>query len=293
MKSRTDARRALDADLAAHVLYDALGDCKTEAGSPDLAARDRVSLLEFQKNPALLLRRNADAGIAHNKSDLLKLSSLNRDRDAARVSELDRIAGKIEQNLAQSSCVTEDAGRQTVLHIRADFEILLMCPRRDKLDGFFDHGTQVEWTHLRHKASSLDFGKIENLVDQRKQELSAILHRRGIGGLLRREIGVEQKVGHPQNAVEGCSDLVRDHREEAGLRAISRFRLIAGLGQSALRFHPLGDIASHALHLRRLTRPNNDFTPGDPSLAFGCRDLLIMDARAIAEQPRLALRDDG
>ncbi len=58
-----DARRAAQMNLPAEQIRQFAADRQTEAGAAVLAARARIGLLERLEDDALLLRRNADAGV--------------------------------------------------------------------------------------------------------------------------------------------------------------------------------------------------------------------------------------
>ena len=73
--------------------------------------------------------------------------------------------------------------------------------------------------------AGLDFGEIEDFLDQREQRLAGRLHGLRVGDLFGLQRGVEQEPGHAENAVERGADLMADHREEAALGAIGAFRL--------------------------------------------------------------------
>ena len=95
-------------------------------------------------------------------------------------------------------------------------------------------GGEREWPRFEIEPAGLDLGEVEDFLDQRQQRVAGGLHRAGIGGLFGRELGVQQKIGHAENAVQRRADLVRHHREEARLGAVGGFRLVARFGQRAL-----------------------------------------------------------
>src|SRR5207302_713791 len=104
---------------------------------------------------------------------------------------------EIEQNLPQASRIPYHLVRQAILDIGANLKLLLLRPRRDKLYRFLDQGAELERPWLDVEAARFDLGKIENLVDQRKQKIARGFYRLGVGHLLRGERGVEQQVRHP------------------------------------------------------------------------------------------------
>ena len=119
------ARRALDLDAAAHALDDAARDGEAQAGAAELPRRAAVGLLELVEDAGLLLRRDADAGVAHLEHDLAGAGpGLDDDADAAGLGELDGVAGEIEQHLAQPRGVADDALRQPLVDVGGDLEAL-------------------------------------------------------------------------------------------------------------------------------------------------------------------------
>ena len=65
-----DARLALDPDLAAHQLDQPAADRQAQAGAAVLARRGHVGLGERLEQLRRLLRRHADAGVAHRELEL-------------------------------------------------------------------------------------------------------------------------------------------------------------------------------------------------------------------------------
>ena len=72
-EGRALARRALDRERAAHALDDAARDREPEAGAAELARRAAVGLLELLEDARLRVRRDADAGVAHQEADFVRL----------------------------------------------------------------------------------------------------------------------------------------------------------------------------------------------------------------------------
>ncbi len=84
---------------------------------------------------------------------------------------------------------------------------------------------------------------------------------------------------------------MRNHRQEARLRAVGGFRLVARVGERALGLHAVGDVAADTLHLGAGQRrgPHHHLTPGDPARAGVGRDLLVVDACSVGRMRRGAL----
>ena len=182
----------------------------------NLRAAPEFCLLEFEKDPRLMLGRDADAGIAYQEIDLAgRCAGFDDERNAARLGELDRVAGEVEENLAQARGVAEHTLRQGVFDIGGDFQRLRLRTRCDQLHCLFDQRGEIERPRREIEPAGLDLGEIENLLDQREQRVAGRLHRLRIGRLLWRERRIEQEVRHPEDAVKRRPDLMRHHCEEA------------------------------------------------------------------------------
>ena len=283
-KGCAGAGHALDRDAAAHALDDALGNRKAQSGATEPAGDAAVGLLELLEDALVLVGPDADAGVAHQDVDLARPdTALDDDGDATAVGELHRIACQIEQHLPQPRGVAGHPGGQSILHIGGDLELLGLRAGRDQFDRLFDQRGEVECAGVKVDAAGFDLGEIEDLVDQREQRVARGLHRLDVGGLLRRERRVAQEVGHPEDAVERGAHLVRDHRQEARLRAVGGLRLVARIGERAFGLHAVGDVAADALQLGAglAARAHHYFAPGDPARAGLGGDLLVVDAGAV------------
>ena len=95
------------------------------------------------------------------------LARLDNDGDAAGLGELDGVAGKIEQNLAQAGGVAHDADGQALVDERRDLDAFRLGARRQKFDCFLDQCGQYERPRFQIELAGLDLGEIKNLFDQR------------------------------------------------------------------------------------------------------------------------------
>jgi hypothetical protein len=256
IKARTVSRLARDADCAAHALDDAPGNGKAKTGAAVSASRGSVGLFEVVKDARLIFRPETDAGVAHLEADAdTVLVRLGGDGDAARVGELDGVAGEIEQHLAQSRWIADDIARQALVDEGGDLDTLGLRARPEQFDHAFEQRGEREWSLLEVELAGLDLGKIENLFDQRQQRLTGGLRRPRIGFLLGRQRGVEQQVGHAENAVERRADFVADGGEKVRLGAIGRISMVACLGKRpfgvSVEVSPGTATSRQAIHLCR------------------------------------------
>ena len=293
-EGRSGARHALDPDAAAHARDDALADGEAEAGAGELARRAAIGLLELAEDALLRVGRDADTGVAHRDGNVVGPDAgFHHEGDAAALGELDAVAGEIEQHLAQPHRIADHAARQRVIEIGRDLEALALRPRRQELDRLLDQRRQIERPRLEIEPAGLDLGEIENFLDQRRQRLARGLHRLGIGRLLGRERGIEQQIGHADDAVERRANLVRHHGQEPRFGAAGGFRLVARLAERVLGGHPIGDVAADALQLgaRLCGRAHQHVAPRDPARAVAAGDLLVMRTGAVRHDREVALHD--
>ena len=293
---RALARPARHADPAAHAFDDAPRNREAKAGAAELAVGAAFGLLELQEDARLLLGRDADAGVAHLEHDLVAHGArLDHDADATGLGELDRIAGEVEQHLAQACGIAGDALRQRLVDVGGDFEALGLRAGPEQLDHLLDQSERRERTRLEVELAGLDLGEVEDFLDQREQCVARGLCRLDVGGLLRGQRRVEQQIGHAEDAVERRADLVRHRGEEPRLGTARRLGGVARLGERAAGLGAFGDVAADALHLAAAARrhEHHRLAPGEPARPVRRVDLLVVHARAVGHHADLALFERG
>ena len=164
-----------------------------------------------------------------------------------------------------------------------------MRARRQQLDSFFDQRNEVERARLKIELTGFDFGEVENVLDQRQQSLAGGLGGFRVRQLFWREAGIEQQIGHAEQAVEWRANFMTDHGEKVRLGTVGGFRQIARRGEGALGLDPVRDVAADALHFIAGLGTHRDFAPGNPARNITVRDLLVMGARAVGQHHDSAL----
>ncbi len=141
-----------------------------------------LGLLERLEHPRLRFRRDTDTGVADRKADLVRRGAgRRRDRGAAAFGELHRIAGEIEQHLAQPRRIADHAAGQALVDRTRDLDALRLRARAEQLDDVLDQRAEREGPRLEVEPARLDLGEIENILDQREQRVAGGLHRLGVG----------------------------------------------------------------------------------------------------------------
>jgi hypothetical protein len=110
MEGAADADFAFDPDAAAHHLDQSADDAEAEACSAIFAGDRTVDLFEGDEDLAEAFGGDADAGIANREEELAGRFAVSDDqRDlAAAGGELEGVAEKVEENLAESPVVAGD-----------------------------------------------------------------------------------------------------------------------------------------------------------------------------------------
>ena len=156
--------------FAAHQRHQLARDWQAEAGTAEAAHGIGAGLHEILENAAEFVLAHADTGIAQFEGDLpgIVLGATDHDRHAAGFGELDRIAGKIEQHLAQSQFVAAHDRRTLARDMAGDLDSLGMGAGRKKLGDALDQCGKVERLFFEIHAPRFDLRRIEDFIDDRQ-----------------------------------------------------------------------------------------------------------------------------
>ena len=89
--------------------------------------------------------------------------------DFAARRELDRVADQVGDDLPQAAGIANNAHGSFLTNIASQSQAFFLSPRRQNLDGHIHRVAQLEFDGLQLQFAGLNFGKIENLVDNRQQ----------------------------------------------------------------------------------------------------------------------------
>ncbi|MNZ61527.1 hypothetical protein D3C78_796260 [compost metagenome] len=212
---------AFDADLAAHVLDQALGDHQPEPGAAGLPRQRVVGLGEGLEQPAHVGVAQADAGVLDADAQLRVLVVFVLDHgahgDAAFVGELDGIAHQVGQHLLQALRVADQVQRGVSVDQADQLQVLLVGGRGEDGQGVLDQLAQVERDVLEDQFAGLDLREVEDLVDDAEQAVGGLLDGSQVIALAPGQFALLQQVGEADDAVERGADLVAHVGEELGL----------------------------------------------------------------------------
>ena len=251
-----------------------------------------VALLELLEQARHAVFGDARTGVVNRKREHAVAALLDDHPDAAGLGELHRVAGEVDEDLAQPIRVADDARRHVRRDEGRDLDALALGFGRKELDHALDQGPDVEGLGQEVDPAGLDLREVEDLVDEREERLPRGLHGADISRLLGIGRGVEEKLGHAEDAVQRRAELVADGREEARFRFARRLGLGAGLVQGALGSDPFGDVAAGAHELRRaVAAGDRGLDPGEPADAVRRPNRLVDDAGAVGADARRAALD--
>ena len=266
------AREAIDGDLSLHPLDQLLADGEAEACAAVAAGGGAVGLGEGLEKATNLLRRHADAGVsdAEAKPDagLRRFLDLHGDDDVAPFRELHRVGDQVGEDLAEAERIADEpVGYLGTAH-EDEFEAALFGRHREDGGEVVEQPVEFEGDRLKFELSCLDFGQVEDVVEDVEERLGSALRLGEIVGLARCEFGAERELDEADDGIHRRPDLVAHVGEEITLAP--RSRLCGLLGP----FEPRGDagIADGRGDLRREEREGLGILGGEDGGLARLRD---------------------
>ena len=216
---------------AVHQLQQALGDRQAQPGAAKFARRALIGLHEGPKQPGHHDVAHADAVVGDAQAQARGAVGQRAGQHlqhhlgvAARpvARELDRIAQQVEQHLAQSGGVAQQPLRQ----VGRDKYRKLHCARvgecQNQLHRALGHLAQAGGNALDFQLAGLDFGEIQNVVQDVQQSHGRVLNGAQHALLFGQEGSGLQDVDHADDAIHGRADLVAHVGQEFGFGAVGR-----------------------------------------------------------------------
>src|SRR5580658_1527944 len=163
--------RRFEFDRSAMEFDEGLDQRQAEPG-PALAVR-RVAAFEFLEDTGLLLRRDADAGVADRKDEFAVPAPCRERHGPAGRGKFDGVGDEVEHRLADTAFIEHDrpdVGR--AVEFQRDVETPRPLPAQGQNSG--EEGMDIDRRALQRQLSGLDRGQVENVVDQRQEPLRAV-----------------------------------------------------------------------------------------------------------------------
>ena len=170
---RTLSRRAVDADLSAHLFDQALGNHQPQTGATRLPRQRIVGLTEGLEQRAYVLVRQTDAGVLNTDAQLHTVFVFVFEHgpgdDGAFAGELDRVAHEVGEDLLEPQRIAHQRQRCVAVDQAHQFQLLGVGGGGEDGQGVLQQVAQVERNMVEHQFAGLDFREVENLVDDPQQ----------------------------------------------------------------------------------------------------------------------------
>ena len=187
---------------------------------PNARVVDESAWAKALEQPLLVLRRDADPGVGHLEAHAQPVRRLvracaTRTTTSPSDGELHRVGGEVQQHLAEPRRVAEQRGRAPRRDTSTSSSMPLACavPARTRPTSSTRPGT-FEVGLFELELAGLDLREVQDVVDDHEQALGGDLHPGGQFVLVGVEVGVEQQVRQPDDAVHRGADLVAHGRDE-------------------------------------------------------------------------------
>ena len=220
---------AFELDPPAHVFHQLFADGKAQSGTTITPGDRAVGLAERLEKLWLLLTRNADAGIAHDKKHLEATCGLGTTQDfevhAAVAGELHRVAQQVDQHLAQAGFVLLEKFRQVWRYLGIELQSFGLRLRQNQRDDLLHQIRHPERHLLELETAGLDFGKVENVVDQSQEGIATGADGFDEGPLFLLQGGAEQNPRHADHRVHRRADFVAHVGQKRRLGPVGLERL--------------------------------------------------------------------
>src|ERR1051325_7393426 len=126
---------------------------------------------------------------------------MNGNGNFSLLGELDAVANKIEQDLAQAAGIALEVCRHIVVDDRRKLDLIFVGALDKQIECAFDGLPQIEIERLEMQLARFDLREVENIVDDREQKLRTGAHCLGKIALFRIEWGIEQKTCHADHTI--------------------------------------------------------------------------------------------
>ncbi len=212
---------ALYPDIAVHQIQKLLGNRKAETRSFDIAVPLAVKLLKRPEQLMAVLFFNADSGIFYRKIQLniscIYLQIIHFYCNLSGIGKFRRIVGDIEQNLLDSDIIPQQLIGQIRRNIEDQFNILSLQSRHNNIGNIADNGHRLIIFHIDIHFTGFDFGKVEDIIDDRQKRLPCFLDLTDIVSGRRRKILAHRHFRHTDDRIHGRTDFMAHICQEIGL----------------------------------------------------------------------------
>ena len=164
------------------------------------------------------------------------------DGDAAAGGELDGVVDEVDDDLAEAGDVAHDPGGDVGGDVIRELEFFRGGLEGEEVEGLFEAEGELEGGALEFHLAGLDFGEIEDVVDDGEEGFAGGADGVDEVALFAGQRGLHEEAGHADDAVHGGADFVRHRGEELALGAGGFVGLGLGAAELGLGFDAGGDV---------------------------------------------------
>ena len=236
MKVRARAGRAFKSDFAAHLFQQFGRDDEAEAGAAEAPAGRAFRLHERLKQAPLRRERNSNSSVddlePHQHAVAIFVHARGPDGYLAAVRELDRIAHQVVEDLAQPALIALQAGRQIWIEMQRELDIFGARGAANESIRHFRQLDDVKIELLQHDPARREFREVEDVVDDRQQQLAARSNDLSKPALLKSQHRVRQQLAGADDPDQRGPNLVAHAGQEFRAQARRFEREVADLDRA-------------------------------------------------------------
>ena len=246
---------AFHAHVALHQQGQTFGDGQAKSGTAVLARGAGVCLLKALEQPALLFQREAYAGIGDSdvKQQFLRMALLDTNHNVylAAVGELQRIVGIVDDDLAQTQRVTDQAPGNICRHVEHQFQAFGAGFFGNQGGDVVEYVLQIEFDPLDIEFSGFDLGEIQNIVDQPEQMLTGQLYLADVVPLAQGKLCFQRQMTHADDGVHWRANLMAHVSQEVAFGLCGRLGCVQRNLKVGLQCHALRNILQQPYRANR------------------------------------------
>ena len=246
------AQHTFDPDGAAHEAQQTRANGQAQTGAAVLARCAAIGLRKVVEVFFLRMRRNAQTGVLNTNAQAQVSIGFSKqgdaDHDLAGSGELNGIADEIGNDLAQPERVAVQCQWRVRRHkLRGQFQPFGFGGLQEHAQRFFHHIDQAEVHGFQFQLARLNFGEVQDVVDDPQQVAPRRLHGFSPHALLRLQFAVDEQLIHAQYAVHGGANFMAHGGQKFAFGLARSFGGLVGLGHALLGCALLCDI-DHRAH---------------------------------------------
>ena len=173
VEGASDSLPALQPNPSTHQLHQFGGDGQAQAGATVFPCGGAIGLDEGLENLPAFFVRHADARIAYGDVEhhvgFAEGLGLHSNHDFALLGEFDGVAHEVDDDPAQAVGIADQPFRHFGPDMAGQLQALLLGPQSQRLQCVSQRFSQVELDIIQIELARLDFGKVEDVVDQGEQ----------------------------------------------------------------------------------------------------------------------------